>query len=71
MRRADAAAPVNGQLDYVTAAQEAITANHARDDDLFLGTALWAWSPRVGLGDTSFGPTAPDSSVSLYLGGTM
>ncbi len=68
---AGAAAPVNGQLDYVTAAQEAITASYAREDDLFLGTALWAWSPRVGFGDTSFGPTEPDGSVSLYLGGTM
>ena len=66
-----AAAPAQGQLDYVTAAREAIDASYARDDSLFLGTALWSWSPRVGFGDTSFGPTAPDGPVVQYLGGTM
>ena len=66
-----AAAPANGQVDYATAALQAIDASGARSDDNFLGTVLWAWSPRTGFGDTQFGPTDITDAVAQYLSGML
>ena len=68
---AGAAAPTNGQVDYATAALQAIEASGARSDDNYLGTVLWAWSPRTGFGDTEFGPTDITNAVAQYLSGML
>lgn len=55
------------QLSYVKAAINAVDKAGARNDERFLGIAVWAWSPTVSYGGMEFMPTRPPPSVLGYL----
>lgn len=59
-------APVS-QLEYVKASLAAIAHSKAREQPLYLGTALWAWTRGIVHGGSDFSPASPPEEVLSYL----
>lgn len=60
------AAP-DSQLTYVQALMTALSATGVRDNTLFHGNVIWAWSRGISHGGASFMPEAPPAEVLNYL----
>lgn len=59
------------QLDYATAAIQAIDASGARSDPLSLGVTVWTWSTFIGDSNASFQPTSPTPAIEQYMAGVL
>lgn len=66
-----ASAPADGQVDYVSAAENAIIASGAQDDPLYMGTAVWAMTGGIKDGQTAFQPQSLTSTVETFLAGAL
>lgn len=56
------------QIDYVTAAINAINSKNVRQDPLFMGINLWGWNQRMFWNGHEFTPAIPNATVLNYLG---
>lgn len=63
--------PTYGQESYIMDDENAIDASGARNDKLFLGSAVFSFTTHLGFGNTTFGATQPTAAVENYLAGTM
>ncbi|MGB1907389.1 MAG: hypothetical protein ACPHN3_08640, partial [Spongiibacter sp.] len=60
-------AAATSQLAYVKSVITALDSSGARDNPLFLGNAIWAWSRGISHGGASFTPQTPPEEVLDYL----
>lgn len=60
------AAP-SSQLDYVKAVLDAVDSSGVRDNPLFMGNVIWAWSRGISHGGARFLPDQPPQDVLSHL----